>query len=288
MPLSIPTLTHGDFRGFSLKKKGLPVPASWADLTKPIYKNQIVMPSPLASSTGYMFFLGWIQGFGDKAGWDYFKKLNDNLLFYASSGARPAAMVAQGEVAIGLSSAAFVKPFLKYPIPVTTVEPREGIAWDAEASALPKGSPHPENAKKFLDFCASAAVGKIAADFSGIAAADAYSTPATEFVATFGGGMNIVKRPDINGGRATGIRYGDVKVASATETALTAPFTFVGQVRKTEFMGDTVRVEFLLNDYTTVITADVSRSEAVTPELTEKALLAVTLPESAWRTWGAA
>ena len=34
--------------------------------------------------------------------------------------------------------------------------------------------------------------------------------------------------------------------------------------------------------------ADVSRSEAVTPELTEKALLAVTLPESAWRTWGAA
>ena len=53
-------------------------------------------------------------------------------------------------------------------------------------------------------------------------------------------------------------------------------------------MGDTVRVEFLLNDYTTVIIADVSRSEAVTPELTEKALLAVTLPESAWRTWGAA
>ena len=47
-----------------LKKKGQPVPASWADLTKPIYKNQIVMPSPLASSTGYMFFWGWIQGFG--------------------------------------------------------------------------------------------------------------------------------------------------------------------------------------------------------------------------------
>ena len=48
---------------------------------------------------------------------------------------------------------------------------------------MPKGSPHPENAKKFLDFCASAAVWKIAADFSGIAAADAYSTPAGRKIA---------------------------------------------------------------------------------------------------------
>ena len=47
-----------------LKKKGLPVPASWADLTKPIYKNQIVMSSPLASSTGYMFFGVGFRGSG--------------------------------------------------------------------------------------------------------------------------------------------------------------------------------------------------------------------------------
>ena len=159
-----------------LNKKGLPVPQSWQDLTKPIYKGQIVMPSPLASSTGYMFFLGWIQGFGDEKGWEYFEKLHQNILFYTSSGARPAAMVAQGEIPIGLSSDAFMKPFLKYNIPVTTVEPKEGIAWDAEGSALPKGSPHPELAKKFLDFCASKEVALIAADFSGIAAIDKYST----------------------------------------------------------------------------------------------------------------
>lgn len=115
-----------------------------------------------------------------------------------------------------------------------------------------------------------------------------YDTPASDFVATFVGGMNIVRRPEINGGCPTGIRYGDVKVASATEAALSDPYTFVGQVKKTAFMGDTVRVELLLNDYATVITADVNRSEAVTPELTEKTLLAVTLPEAAWRTWGAA
>lgn len=159
-----------------LKKKGLPIPQSWKDLVKPIYKGQIVMPSPLASSTGYMFFLGWIQGFGDKDGWDYFQKLHENILFYASSGARPAAMAAQGEIPIGLSSDAFIKPFFRYKIPVTTVEPVEGIAWDAEGAALPKGSPHPELAKKFLDFCASKEVGHIAAEFSGIAAGKGFST----------------------------------------------------------------------------------------------------------------
>lgn len=160
-----------------LKNRGLPIPQSWKDLTNPIYKGQIVMPSPLASSTGYMFFLGWIQGFGENEGWDYYQKLHENMLFYTSSGARPAAMVAQGEIPIGLSSDAFMKPFLKYNIPVTTVEPVEGIAWDAEGSALPKGSPHPELAKKFLDFCASKDVALIAADFSGIAAINRYSTP---------------------------------------------------------------------------------------------------------------
>lgn len=86
-------------------------------------------------------------------------------------------MTAQGEIAVGLSSAAFIKPFLRYNIPVATVEPIEGIAWDAEACGLPIGSPHPEDAKIFLDFCASEAVARIAARFSGIAALPAFSTP---------------------------------------------------------------------------------------------------------------
>ena len=65
---------------------------------------------------------------------------------------------------------------MRFSIPVKTIEPIEGIAWDAEGSALPKGSKHPEAAKKFLDFCASEAVAQIAASFSGIAAIDQFST----------------------------------------------------------------------------------------------------------------
>ena len=85
-------------------------------------------------------------------------------------------MIAQGEVPIALTSEAFIRPFMRFSIPVKTIEPEEGIAWDAEGSALPQGSKHPQAAKKFLDFCASKAVAQIAASFSGIAAIDQFST----------------------------------------------------------------------------------------------------------------
>lgn len=79
-----------------ITRLGIPYPKSWMDLLNPQFRGRIVMPSPAASSTGYMFFLGWLQGFGEKKGWDYCERLNRNMLFYTSSGARPAAMTAQG------------------------------------------------------------------------------------------------------------------------------------------------------------------------------------------------
>lgn len=117
--------------------------------------------------------------------------------------------------------------------------------------------------------------------------AEIYDSPKSEFVATFVGGMNIVKLPGVNAGHTTGVRYGDVVVSPATEASLLRAHTFVGQVRRMAFMGDVIRTELLLNDFQTVITADVPRSSAAAPELAEKALLAVTLPETAWRTWEA-
>lgn len=56
-----------------LEKAKLPIPQSWEDLTDPRYRGKIVMPSPVASSTGFMFLLGWIQGFGEEKGWEYVK-----------------------------------------------------------------------------------------------------------------------------------------------------------------------------------------------------------------------
>lgn len=139
------------------------------------FSENVAWPWPIAV---YLFLAGISGGaFAAAALVRIFRKQTQiTPLFQAASGARPAAMAAQGEIPIGLSAAAFLKPFLKYKTPVTVVQPEEGIAWDAEACALPRGCPHPQEAKAFLDFCASPAVGEIAAAFSGVAAREGFST----------------------------------------------------------------------------------------------------------------
>ena len=114
-----------------------------------------------------------------------------------------------------------------------------------------------------------------------------YDRPASEFVATFVGGMNIVRMPLIREGAATGLRYADVKLHRATEAALARPYTFVGKVQAVQFMGDTVRVKVLMNDFQTTITADALRINTDRSVFALHSLIAVELPESAWRTWGA-
>ena len=52
-----------------LRKKGLLMPQSWADLLRSEFEDQIVMPNPRASSTGLMFLHGFVQGFGEEKGW---------------------------------------------------------------------------------------------------------------------------------------------------------------------------------------------------------------------------
>ncbi|MGZ7246632.1 ABC transporter substrate-binding protein, partial [Streptococcus pyogenes] len=41
------------FNTVEAAKHNLPMPTSWQDLTKPIYKGHIVMPNPASSGTGY-------------------------------------------------------------------------------------------------------------------------------------------------------------------------------------------------------------------------------------------
>lgn len=112
-----------------------------------------------------------------------------------------------------------------------------------------------------------------------------YDKPKSEFVATFVGGMNLVAMDLINNGQPFGIRYGDVQLRQATEASLTQPHTFVGQIQTVEFLGDTVRVSLLLNDFKSRIVADVPRTNDITKNLNIKKLLAVSMKPEYWKQW---
>jgi iron(III) transport system substrate-binding protein len=142
-----------------LAKKGLPMPQSWADLTKPVYKGEVIMPNPASSGTGYLqvtslLFMNGIKQ-GKEGGWDFLKKLHENIVEYTNSGSAPAKLASSGEVAVGVSFGYRVAKQMADGFPVAMVFPSEGSGYELEANALIKGAKHPAAGKRFLDWAIS-------------------------------------------------------------------------------------------------------------------------------------
>ena len=145
-----------------LEKRGIPEPTSWKDLTDPKYKDIIVAGNPITSSTMYMNVSSWLQSMGENDAWEYMADLHKNVRMYTHSGCKPAQMAAQGEVPIGIASAACAQPYIERKAPIKVIVPTEGTGWDLEASALIKGGKNKAAAQRLLDFCTSAEVAQVA------------------------------------------------------------------------------------------------------------------------------
>jgi iron(III) transport system substrate-binding protein len=138
-----------------LEAKNLPLPVSWDDLLKPEYKGLIVMPNPNSSGTGYLSVSAILQLKGEKEGWKYLDKLNDNIAVYTHSGSKPCKMAGAGEAVIGVS---FDYRAIKQKAagePIEAVFPEEGSGWETEANALVKKAAINPAARTFLDWAIS-------------------------------------------------------------------------------------------------------------------------------------
>lgn len=138
-----------------IKAKNLPMPKSWADLTNPAYKGEIVMPNPASSGTGYIQIASILQMKGEEAGWAYLKDLDKNIAQYIKSGSRPCNTASAGEYAIGASFALRAIKNIAEGYPITMVIPAEGAGNELEANALVAASKKKGAAKRFLDWTLS-------------------------------------------------------------------------------------------------------------------------------------
>lgn len=143
------------FNTIEAEKQGLPKPTKWEDLADPIYRGKIVMPNPASSGTGYLDVSAWLQTFGEEGGWAYMDKLHQNIGQYTHSGSKPCKQAAAGEFPIGISFEYPAIQLKRKGAPLDIVLPKEGLGWEIEATALIKGSPHLDAAKKLADFSAS-------------------------------------------------------------------------------------------------------------------------------------
>ncbi len=134
------------------KKKGLPMPTSWQDLTKPVYKGSVVMPNPNSSGTGFLDVSSWMQMWGEEKAWEFMDKLHQNIAWYTHSGSKPCKQAAKGEIPIGISFAYRGAKSKNKGAPIEIIAPSEGVGWDLEANAIVRTTKHLKEARELMDW----------------------------------------------------------------------------------------------------------------------------------------
>jgi iron(III) transport system substrate-binding protein len=135
-----------------LAQKGGPEPKCWKDLLDARYKDEVQVADPNSSGTAYTLLATVIQIMGEDQGFDYLKKLHQNVNQYTKSGAAPAKAMALGETLVGIT---FMHDIVTYAVqgdPVKVVAPCEGTGYEIGSMSLIKGAQNLENAKKWYDW----------------------------------------------------------------------------------------------------------------------------------------
>ena len=133
-------------------------PKSWADLVKPAYKGQMVMPDPAFTSLQLVV----VATLSQKLGWDFYQGLRKNDVMIVQGHQQVSDMLKRGERVIaaeGADSYAFLDR--KAGHDEITIFPSEGAFAIPSPTAIVKGGPHPEAAKAFARFMLSDAAQKL-------------------------------------------------------------------------------------------------------------------------------
>ena len=138
-----------------LKELKLPMPHSWQDLTKPIYKGLVQVASPQSSGTAYTVLATMTQLWGEEKAFQYLAKLHKNINQYTKSGSAPGKAAARGETLIGIGFLHDHAKLIKNGFPLKLVVPSEGTGYEIGGLSIIKGARNLKNAQKFVDFMLS-------------------------------------------------------------------------------------------------------------------------------------
>lgn len=138
-----------------LARKQLPVPTSWEDLAKPMYKGEILMATPSVSGTFYFMVSEILAQFGEEKGWALLEAIDRNVPYYSKRGAEPANKVAAGECAIAVAPFDTGYKLIADGHPLQAVLPSDGTPWYFSPVAIFNGARNPDGAKAFVNWILS-------------------------------------------------------------------------------------------------------------------------------------
>ena len=151
-------------------------PTSWADLTRPEVKGQLVMPSPLTSGAALIHaatLTGHIEG-----GWKYYEDLKENEAVAGGGNGDVLKQVAGGQKLYGVIVDYMPIREKAKGAPIEFVFPKEGVSAVSEPVAILKTTKNPDAARAFVDFVLSKEGQELALKQGYIAAHPAVALPA--------------------------------------------------------------------------------------------------------------
>jgi iron(III) transport system substrate-binding protein len=138
-----------------LAKRKLPEPKCWADLAKPIYKDDVQVANPNSSGTSYTMLATLVQILGEQKAFELMKAMHKNINQYTKSGAAPARAAATGETLIGITFQHDAVTQAVSGAPLKVVSPCEGTGYEIGSMSIIKGAKNLANARKWYDWALS-------------------------------------------------------------------------------------------------------------------------------------
>lgn len=137
-----------------LASRNLPVPTSWEDLTKPEYKDLLVLANPGATGTGVMVTSILFQVFGQEKALEMIAAMDKNVTTYVKTGSGTSHQVALGEAAIGVG---FLHTGLDYKVnkgydSFVLTAPSEDTGYEVGGAAIIEGRKHLDEARLFIEY----------------------------------------------------------------------------------------------------------------------------------------
>ena len=136
-----------------LEARGVAIPTSWEDLTKPEYRDLLVLANPGATGTGVMVTSILFQIFGEEKAMQMIADMDKNVTTYVKTGSGTSHQVALGEAAVGVG---FLHTGLDYKEKgydnFVLTAPAEGTGYEVGGAAIIEGCKHLPEAKLFIEF----------------------------------------------------------------------------------------------------------------------------------------
>ena len=149
----------------TLRKDGVSAPASWDALLSPKLQGQVSMAHPSTSGTAYtaLWTLRTLLG-SDDATFAYLNELQANVGAFTKSGSAPVGKVSEGNAAVGVVFAHDCLTAINNGAQELRVSfPTEGTGYEIGATALLKGAPNPDAARRWIDWVLTAKAQEIGA-----------------------------------------------------------------------------------------------------------------------------